>query len=92
MEEHAVYLEEDEDEFDEDDSILEIKRCVVEFVLRRFGLLSAADIARALEWKVKDVNQVLKNLEGHGRVKRAKLGRSYVWAPVDERYQTPMHY
>jgi len=92
MEEYRAYLDEDEDEPDEDECSLEIKSCVVEFVLRRFGLFSAADIARALEWKVKEVNTVLKNLEGVGRVKRSKLGKQYVWTPVEERHQTPMHY
>ena len=92
MEKYPAYQDGDEDEFDDDELSLEIKSCVVEFVLRRFGLFSATDIARALEWKVKEVNSVLKSLEGYGRVKRSKLGKQYVWTPVEERHQTPMHY
>lgn len=92
MEEYPIYIEEDEDEMEGADWSLDVKRAVVEFVLRRFGLLSSADIARALSWKVSEVNKVLSKLEGSGQVKRAKLGRNYVWAPAEERHISPMYY
>ncbi len=92
MEEYPIYIEEDEDEMEGADWSLDVKRAVVEFVLRRFGLLSSADIARALSWKVSEVNKVLSKLEVSGQVKRAKLGRNYVWAPAEERHISPMYY
>jgi len=93
MREAPIYLEEDEEEHDEEeDWSLEVKRSVVEFVLRRFGIMSSADIARALNWKVREVNQVLKYLECYGRVKHAKLGRNHIWTPVEESYLSPMYY
>lgn len=93
MKESTIYIDEDEDEGEsEEEFSFEIKRSVVEFVLRRFGLFSSADIARALNWKVKDVNQVLKYLECSGHVKRAKLGRNSIWTPVEERHISPMYY
>lgn len=92
MEEYPVYIEEDEDEMEGADWSLEVKRAVVEFLLRRFGLLSSADIAKALSWKVSEVNKVLNKLEGSGQVKRTKLGRNYVWVPVEERHVSPMYY
>ncbi len=93
MRDSPIYIEEDEGDGESDEEIsLEIKQSVVEFVLRRFGLFSSADIARALNWKVRDVNQVLKNLECSGRVKHAKLGRSSIWTPVEERHISPMYY
>ncbi|MGQ9788825.1 MAG: hypothetical protein ACUVQM_05950 [Candidatus Hadarchaeaceae archaeon] len=89
----TIYIEEDEDEFDsEEDLSMEIRRSVVELVVRRFGLCSPGDIARALNWKVREVNQVLKHLECSGRVKREKLGRTLIWIPVEERHLSPMYY
>lgn len=90
MEEFPAYLEEEEEE--EADWTLKIKHEVIEFILRRYGLLRAPDIARALGWKVREVNQVLKNLESFGRVKRTKLGRTYVWKHIEEHRLNPMYY
>jgi len=93
MREAPIYFEEDEDDSEnEEEFTQEIKRSVVEFVVRRFGLFNSADIARVLNWKVRDVNQVLKYLECSGRVKRAKLGRTSIWTPVEERHISPMYY
>ena len=93
MRESPIYIEEDEEEGESEEELsLEIRQSVVEFVLRRFGLFSPTDIARALNWKVKDVNQVLKYLECTGRVKHAKLGRNKIWTPVEERHISPMYY
>ncbi|MGC8816392.1 MAG: hypothetical protein ACP5PX_01035 [Candidatus Hadarchaeum sp.] len=93
MREAPIYLEEDEDDFEsEEDLSMEIKRSVVEFVVRRFGLYSSADIAKALNWKVREVNRVLKHLECSGRVKREKIGKTFIWMPVEERHISPMYY
>jgi hypothetical protein len=93
MKESPIYIDEDDDEGEsEEEFSFEIKRSVVEFVLRRFGLFSSADIARVLNWKVKDVNEVLKYLECSGHVKHAKTGRNSIWTPVDERHISPMYY
>ncbi len=93
MKKASVYLEEDEEEYgDEKEWSAEIKRSVVEFVLRKFGILSSSDLSKALSWKVREVNQVLKYLESTGRVKHAKLGRNSVWSPAEERYLSPMYY
>ena len=93
MKESPIYIDEEDDECESEEELsLEIKQSVVEFVLRRFGLFNSSDIARALDWKLKDVNQVLKHLECTGRVKHAKLGRSSVWTPVEERHISPMYY
>ncbi len=93
MRESPIYIdEEDDDGESEEELTMEIKQSVVEFVLRRFGLFRPADLAKALNWKVKDVNQVLKVLECTGRVKHAKLGRASIWTPVEERHISPMYY
>ncbi|MEM2889948.1 MAG: hypothetical protein QW358_01180 [Candidatus Hadarchaeum sp.] len=93
MREAPIYIEEEEDDFEsEEDLTMEIKRSVVEFVVRRFGLYNSADIAKALNWKVREVNQVLKHLECSGRVKREKMGRTFIWTPVEERHISPMYY
>ncbi len=89
MEKFPRYIEEEEEE---EDTATKIKHEVIEFILRRYSLLSAGDMARVLGWKVKEVNQVLKNLENFGRVKRTKIGRSYVWTHVEERHLNPMYY
>lgn len=93
MRESPIYIEDDIDEGESEEELtMEIKQSVVEFVLRRFGLFNSSDIAKVLNWKLKDVNQVLKHLECTGRVKHAKLGRSSVWTPVEERHISPMYY
>lgn len=91
MNEFPVHLEEEAEEIEEAQP-LRIKREVIEFILRRYGLLSARDISRALGWKVRDVNRVLKALESSGRVRRTKLGRSHVWTHIDEYLPNPMYY
>lgn len=93
MRESPLYIEEEDDDGESEEELsMEIKQSVVEFVLRRFGLFSPSDIAKALNWKLKDVNQVLKYLECTGRVKHAKLGRNSVWMPTEERHISPMYY
>lgn len=90
MEEMPIYLEDEEEE--EEDWEQKIRHEVIEFVLRRFGLLSASDIARALNWKVGEINHALRELERSGRVRRTRLGRTYVWTHVEEYYSNKMYY
>ena len=89
MEELPAYLEEEEEE---EEWVQDIKHEVIEFILRRYGLLSARDIARALGWKVWEVNRVLRHLEHSGRVKRTKLGRNHVWTHTEEHQLNLMYY
>lgn len=91
MKEFPAYLEEEDGEAEENWA-LKIKYEIIEFILHRYGLLSARDIARALEWKVREVNHVLRNLESSGRVKRTKLGRTNVWTHIDEHRPNLMYY
>ncbi|HID61116.1 MAG TPA: hypothetical protein EYP46_04575 [Hadesarchaea archaeon] len=90
MEELPVYLEEEEEE--EEDWETNLRYEVIEFILRRHGLLSAHDIARVLGWKVVQVNRVLKTLESAGRVKRTRLGRTNVWTHIEEHQRNLMYY
>lgn len=55
-------------------------------------MLSAKDIARILNWKMKDVNFVLKQLESFGRVRKTKLGRTFAWTHIDASLHNPMYY
>lgn len=64
----------------------------MEYVIKRFGMLSAKDIARILNWKMKDVNFVLKQLESFGRVRKTKLGRTFAWTHIDASLHNPMYY
>ena len=91
MEEKVLYLEDDEEE-EEEDWALRVRQEVIEFILQRHGLLSTNDIAHVLDWKVKDVTRVLRNLENSGRVKRTKLGRGQVWTHMDEHHRNLMYY
>lgn len=90
MEEILAYPEEEEEE--DEDWALKIRHEIIEFVLRRFGLLSASDLSRALKWKVGEVNRTLRELESSGRVKRTKLGRTYVWTHIEEHHFNKMYY
>ncbi len=72
-------LEEEEEE-EEGEWIEEVRLEVIEFLLKRYGTLTPADIARALGWKTKEVKEFLARLEHWGRVERIKLGRKQVWA------------
>lgn len=90
MEKFPEFIEEEEEE--EEDWLRMVRLDVIEYILRRYGVLRAPDIARILEWKVSEVNRVLRQLEGSGRVKRTKLGRNYVWATIEEPSPTSMYY
>lgn len=91
MDEFPQYIEEEEEEVGEDwPSMVRLE--IIEYILRRYGVLRAPDLARILNWKVREVNRVLRQLEGSGRVKRTKLGRSYVWSSLEESHRTPMYY
>ena len=90
MEEILAYPEDEEEE--DEDWALKIRHEIIEFVLRRFGLLSTSDLAHALKWKVGEVNRTLRELESSGRVKRTKLGRTYVWTHIEEHHFNKMYY
>ncbi|MEM3402714.1 MAG: hypothetical protein QXH08_05800 [Candidatus Hadarchaeales archaeon] len=60
--------------------------------MRKFGMLSARDIARILNWKIKDVNFVLKRLESFGKIKRMRLGKTLAWTHIDAHVHNPMYY
>ncbi|MDI6883969.1 MAG: hypothetical protein QMD00_02345 [Hadesarchaea archaeon] len=92
MEEIPAYLEEEEEEEEEEEWALKIRHEVIEFILRRYGLLSAKDIAHALGWKVWEVNRALRHLETSGRVRRTKLGRTHVWTHMEEHQLNTMYY
>lgn len=89
MEEFPEFIEEEEEE---EDWPRMVRLEIIEYILRRYGVLRTPDIARILNWKVRDVNHVLRQLENSGRVKRTKLGRNYVWSSVEEPYLIPMYY
>lgn len=77
------YVEEEEEE-EEEYWPLSIRYEVIEYLLRRYGALQARDIARILGCKMHIVQSVLRQLEHHGRAKRAKIGKNYVWSPKEE--------
>ena len=93
MEEFPGYIEEEEaaDEGMEGFSPRSVRQELIEYLLRRYGSLQARDIARALGCQVKVVRQSLRQLEHFGRVKRTRLGRSYVWHPVKEQMTNFMY-
>ncbi len=91
MEELPAYLEE-EDEDIEEEWPLKIRHEVIEFILHRYGLLSARDIAHALGWNIREVNRALRHLESSGRIKRTKLGRTNVWTHIEEYRPNLMYY
>ncbi len=91
MEKFPEFIEEEEEEEAKDwPKIVRLE--IIEYILHRYGVLRAPDLARVLNWKVREVNHVLRQLEGFGRVKRTKLGRSYVWSSFEEQHLTPMYY
>jgi Mn-dependent DtxR family transcriptional regulator len=92
MREFPPYLEEEEDIVDEEEWLERAKYEIVEFILRRYGVLRAGDIAKILNWKTKEVNSVLRNLESWGRIRRTKLGRTLAWAHLEEHIPNPMYY
>jgi len=89
--EAVPYLEEDDEE-EEEDWTETVRLEVVEFVLRRYGTLRAQDLAKVLNWRVKEVNQALHDLEHFGKVTRLQLGKTLAWATKEDRLQAPMHY
>lgn len=91
MLEFPEFLEEEE-EMVEKDWPATIRQEIIEYILRRYGVLRAMDIAHVLNWKVREVNSVLRQLEHSGRAKRTRLGRKYVWSPIEEPHLTPMYY
>ncbi len=92
MEEMPGYIDEEEEEEEEEFWPMTIRGEVVEYILRRYGSLKARDIAHILGCKLQDVRQVLKQLERSGKVRKAKLGRNCIWAPVEDLHSTHMYY
>ncbi|MEM2877970.1 MAG: hypothetical protein QXG10_00225 [Candidatus Hadarchaeales archaeon] len=88
--EPKMYFDEEEEEDEEWENRL--RHEVIEFILRRYGIMSANDIARALGWKVVEVTRVLRSLETAGRVKKTKLGKASVWTHMEEYHQDKMYY
>ena len=93
MEEFPAYMEEEDmgDDAMGGFSPQKVRQELIEYLLRRYGSLQARDIARALGCQVKVVRQSLRQLEHFGRVKRTRLGRSYVWHPVKEQMTNFMY-
>lgn len=85
-------VEEEEEEEPEEYRPLVIRAEIVEYILRKYGCLKARDLARILGCKTKDIHRVLRYLERSGRVKKTKLGRSYVWASIEEFQPNLMYY
>jgi predicted ArsR family transcriptional regulator len=71
---------------------MSIRGEIVEYILRRYGSLKARDIAHILGCKIQDVRQILRQLERSGRVRKAKLGRNCMWAPVEDLHHDLMYY
>ncbi len=89
MQEFPEFIEEEEEE---ESWPTTIRLEIIEYILRRHGALRAPDLAHILDWKVREINRVLRQLESSGRAKRMKLGKNYVWSSVEEPHLTPMHY
>jgi len=92
MEEMPGYIDEEEEEEEDEFWPMAIRSEVIEYILHRYGSLKARDIAHILGCKLQDVSQVLKQLERSGRVRKAKLGRNCIWAPVQDRHSNLMYY
>ena len=90
MQEFPEFIEEEEEEEKHWPTMIRLE--IIEYILRRYGVLRAPDLARILDWKVREVNRALHQLESSGRVKRTKLGRSHVWSSVEEPHLIPMYY
>ena len=87
----SEYIDEEEDE-EQEFWPMSIRGEIIEYILRRYGSLKARDIARILGCKIQDVSQLLRQLERSGRVRKAKLGRNYTWAPVEDMHSDLMYY
>jgi uncharacterized membrane protein len=81
-----------EDEDVEEPVPMNIRFEVIEYILRKYGGFRARDLASILGCKVKDVSDVLKQLEKEGKIKRAKLGHSCIWAPIEDRSNLSIYY
>ena len=90
MQEFPEFIEEEEEEEENWPAMIRLE--IIEYILRRYGIFRAPDLAHILDWKVREVDRVLRQLESSGRAKRMKLGKKYVWSSVDEPHLTPMHY
>ncbi len=85
MPEFPTYIEEEEEE-EEEYWPRSIRYEVIEFLLRKYGALQARDIARVLGCRMPLVQNVLRQLERHGKVTRAKVGKSYVYSSKEEHH------
>jgi DNA-binding MarR family transcriptional regulator len=92
MEELPDYIDEEEEEEQEEFWPVTIRAELIEYILRRYGSLKVRDLSRILGCKLQDVRQILRQLERSGRVKKAKLGRNYIWASTDEFHCGLMYY
>jgi transcription initiation factor IIE alpha subunit len=90
--EPPIYDEEIEEEMEDEEWLERARHEIVEFILRRYGMMRSQDIARILNWRVREVNQVLRTLESWGKVKRTRVGRVQAWCPIEEFWHNHMYY
>jgi len=83
-------LEEEEEE-EEEDWITAARLEILEYLLRRYGNLRVKDLAEILGCKPAVIQPLLKRLEGWGRIKCLKVGRSSVWV-INERFPDTIYY
>lgn len=70
----------------------EVRRELILFMLRKYGSLQTKEISKVLGHDPRTIRRTLKKLEDSGKVEGDKLGRSYVWAPSDERKEGMMYF
>lgn len=70
----------------------EVRKELILYLLRNYGDLQTKDIAEVLGYKPRTVRRSLKKLKESGKVEADKLGRSYLWSPVEEEKERMMYF
>ncbi len=83
-----------EDEFKESKSISpkKIRKELILYLLENYGELQTKDIAEILGYEPRTIRRSLKKLEESGKIESDKLGRSYIWSPVEEEEERLMYF
>lgn len=61
-----------------------VRKELIMFMLQKYGSLKTSEIAKVLGHSRRTIRRTLKKLEESDRVEGEKMGRSYIWSPVEK--------
>ncbi len=80
--------------FQENDSFSpeKIRRELILYLLQNYGSLRTKEISKILGQKPRTIRRDLSKLRDLGKIEGEKLGKGYVWSPLNEEKDKSMYF